>query len=80
MRIDKYLKVARIIKKRSIAKELADNGRIFVNGKTVKPAYEVEIGDKVKVIFGNRELNFEILQIKEHVKKEESFEMYQICQ
>ena len=63
MRIDKFLKVARVIKRRTVANEAADNGRISVNGKIVKPSYEVKIGDVVEIKFGDKISKFEILQI-----------------
>jgi len=63
MRIDKFLKVARIIKRRTVANEAADNGRISVNGKIVKPSYEVKVGDIVEIKFGDKICKFEILQI-----------------
>ena len=63
MRIDKFLKVARIIKRRTVANEAADNGRISVNGKVVKPSYEVKVGDIVEIKFGDKISKFEILEI-----------------
>ena len=63
MRIDKFLKVARVIKRRTVANEAADNGRISVNGKVVKPSYEVKIGDIVEIKFGDKISKFEIIQI-----------------
>lgn len=63
MRIDKFLKVSRVIKRRSVANEAADNGRIVVNGKIVKASYEVKVGDKVEIKFGDKISSFEILKI-----------------
>lgn len=63
MRIDKFLKVARIIKRRTIANEMADMGRVIVNGKQVKPSYEVKIGDIVELKFGEKTSKFEIIEI-----------------
>lgn len=63
MRIDKFLKVARVIKRRTVANEAADNGRISVNGKVVKPSYEVKIGDIVEIKFGDKTSKFEIIEI-----------------
>lgn len=80
MRIDKYLKVARIIKRRPIAKQLALNDRLFINDKLAKPSSEVEIGDLVKIIFGHRQVVIRVLQIKENVSKEESFLMYEVIE
>ena len=63
MRLDKFLKVSRVIKRRTVANEAADSGRISVNGKVVKPSYEVKIGDIVEIKFGDKVSKFEILQI-----------------
>lgn len=63
MRIDKFLKVSRVIKRRTVANEAADNGRISVNGKVVKPSYEVKVGDIVEIKFGDKISKFEILLI-----------------
>ena len=63
MRLDKFLKVARIIKRRTVANEAADNGRISVNGKTVKPSYEVKVGDIVEIKFGDKVSKFQIEKI-----------------
>ena len=63
MRLDKFLKVRRVIKKRTVANEAADSGRISINGKVVKPSYEVKIGDIVEIKFGDKVSKFEILQI-----------------
>ena len=63
MRIDKFWKVARIIKRRTIANEMADMGRVIVNGKQVKPSYEVKIGDIVELKFGEKISKFEIIEI-----------------
>ncbi len=63
MRIDKFLKMSRVIKRRTIANEAADNGRISVNGKVIKASYEVKLGDIVEIKFGDKVSKFEILQI-----------------
>lgn len=63
MRLDKFLKVSRVIKRRTVANDAADNGRIAVNGKIVKPSYEVKVGDVVEIKFGDKVSRFEILQI-----------------
>ena len=64
MRLDKFLKMSRVIKRRSIANEVADNGRVAVNGKIVKPSYEVKPGDILEIQFGDKTSKFEILSIK----------------
>lgn len=63
MRIDKFLKMSRVIKRRSVANEVIDMGRVSVNGKVVKPSYEVKIGDTVEIQFGDKLSKFEILSI-----------------
>lgn len=63
MRLDKFLKVARVIKRRTIANEVADKGRVAVNGKTVKPSYEVKVGDVVEIVFGDKVSKFKIIKI-----------------
>ncbi|MFR8103754.1 MAG: RNA-binding S4 domain-containing protein [Clostridia bacterium] len=63
MRLDKFLKVSRVIKRRTIANEVADNGRVKVNGKQVKPSYEVKVGDIVEIQFGDKISKFEILLV-----------------
>ncbi len=68
MRIDKFLKLSRVIKRRTIANEAADSGRISVNGKVVKASYEVKVGDIVEIKFGDKISKFEILQIPQSQK------------
>ena len=63
MRLDKFLKVSRVIKRRTVANDAADNGRIAVNGKIVKPSYEVKVGDIVEIKFGDKISRFQILKI-----------------
>lgn len=63
MRLDKFLKVTKIIKRRTVANEAADNGRVKVNVKVVKPSYEVKVGDIIEIQFGNNVSKFEIIQI-----------------
>ena len=70
MRLDKFLKVSRVIKRRTVANEAADSGRVSVNGKTVKPSYEVKIGDIVEIKFGDKVSKFEILQIPKTTGKD----------
>ena len=65
MRLDKFLKVSRVIKRRTVANEAADGGRVAVNGKTVKPSYEVKVGDIVEIKFGDKISKFEIIKIPE---------------
>ena len=78
MRIDKFLKVSRILKRRSVAAEAASGGRIKINGKTVKPAHPVNVNDVIEIGFNSGTLKFKVLDIKETVKKEEADSLYQI--
>lgn len=63
MRLDKFLKMSKVIKRRTVANEVADNGRVMVNGKIVKPSYEVKVGDIVEIQFGDKISKFEIIKI-----------------
>jgi len=63
MRLDKFLKVSRVIKRRTVANDAADNGRVIVNGKIVKPSYDVKVGDIVEIKFGDKTSKFEIISI-----------------
>ncbi|MFI3253426.1 MAG: RNA-binding S4 domain-containing protein [Eubacteriales bacterium] len=77
MRLDKWLKVSRLIKRRTVANEACDNQRITVNGRVVKASYDVKVGDKLEITFGQRSVQVEVLQVVEHVRKEDSSAMYQ---
>ena len=76
MRLDKYLKVSRLIKRRTIANEACDAGRVFVNDKVVKASYDVKVGDKITIVFGNKETKVEVLSIVDVIRKEEAENMY----
>lgn len=76
MRLDKFLKVSRIIKRRSVANEAASGGRVSVNGKQAKPGAEIKVGDILEIRFGERVSRFEILSISEHVSKADAADMY----
>ena len=76
MRLDKYLKVSRLIKRRTVANEACDNGRISVNGRVVKASYDVKVGDKIEIALGARTLAVEVLQVAETVKKDDACAMY----
>lgn len=78
MRLDKYLKVSRILKRRTISKELAANERVIVNGKVAKPSYEVKLNDEIEVIFGRRHLKVKVLAIKEVVRKNDADILYEV--
>ena len=76
MRLDKYLKVSRLIKRRTVANEACDNGLISVNGRVVKASYDVKVGDRIEIALGNRTLAVEVLQVAEAVKKDDAAAMY----
>lgn len=78
MRLDKYLKVSRLIKRRSVANEACDSARITVNGKTAKASYDVKLGDLISVAFGTKSVTVRVLDIKETTKKSESVGMYEV--
>ncbi len=80
MRIDKYLKVSRIIKRRSVAKELVDQGRVQINGKVAKASSPVSEGDELRLLFGHKTLVVEVDRIQEHVKKDEARELYHVIE
>lgn len=78
MRLDKYLKVSRIIKRRTVANETCDADRVMVNGKPARASYNVKIGDIIELQLGTRVMKFEVLQVNEVIKKEDASEMYRI--
>lgn len=78
MRIDKFLKVSRIIKRRSVAKEIADKGRITVNGKTAKSSTTVQEGDELEIRFGNKILAVRVEKLLDTTKKDEAKELYSV--
>lgn len=78
MRIDKYLKVSRIIKRRTVANDACDTEHISVNGKPVKASYQVKVGDIVEITFGTRTLKVRVTDVRENVKKNEAVEMYEV--
>ncbi|MBR5868073.1 MAG: RNA-binding S4 domain-containing protein [Clostridia bacterium] len=76
MRIDKFLKVSRVIKRRTVANDACDIGRIVANGKVVKASYQVKVGDILEVTFGDRTLKIEVLNVAEHAAKADAANMY----
>ena len=78
MRIDKFLKVSRILKRRTVAGDACKAGNVSVNGRDVKPAYQLKAGDVVELAFAAGSLKFRVLQLKETVKKDEAAELYEI--
>ena len=78
MRLDKYLKVSRLIKRRTVAKDACDAGRNTVNGKVARASLEIKVGDEIEIGFGNKTVKAEVLKVAETVKKEETQEMFKI--
>jgi ribosomal 50S subunit-recycling heat shock protein len=80
MRLDKYLKVARVIKRRTIANEVCDAGRVSINGRPAKPSAEVKPGDILEIAFGSGKSRIKVLAVKETVRKNEAAELYEILE
>lgn len=78
MRIDKFLKVSRLIKRRTVANEACDNDHITVNGRPAKASYEVKQGDMITIAFGSRSLTVKVTDIKEHALKADAASMYEV--
>ena len=78
MRLDKYLKVSRIIKRRTVANEACDAGKVEVNGKVARASYDVKVGDTIKITLGARENSYMVLEINEHALKEDAAKMYEV--
>lgn len=76
MRLDKYLKISRLIKRRTVANEACDNGRISVNGRVVKASYEVKVGDRIEIAMGPRTVAVEVVQVADNVRKDDAVTMY----
>ena len=80
MRIDKYLKNSRIIKRRTVAKEACDQGRVFINEKQAKAGDEVEVGDIVQVNFGTSSMKVKVLATEDNVRKDDAIKLYKIIE
>ena len=80
MRLDKYLKISRLIKRRTVANDVADAGRIYVNGKAVKPSYAVKVCDEIEITFGNKPVKVKVLSVEDNVRKDVAREMYEAIQ
>ncbi len=80
MRLDKYLKVSRIIKRRTVAKDFAENDRVMVNGRIAKPSTDIKVGDTITLRVGSRETSYLILKVADNVKAAEASEMYRIIE
>lgn len=76
MRLDKFLKVSRLIKRRTVANEACDNTRVSVNGRPAKASYDVKVGDRIEIRFGTRTLCVEVLQVQDNVRKDDAACMY----
>ena len=76
MRLDKYLKVSRLIKRRSVANEACDAGRVMINDRPAKASAQVKAGDVLEILFGTKSVKVEVLNVQETVKKEEAQELY----
>lgn len=77
MRLDKYLKVSRLIKRRTVANEACDNGRVMINGRVAKASVDVKVGDEIVIQFGNKETKVRVTDVTETVRKENAKEMYE---
>ena len=80
MRLDKYLKVSRIIKRRTVAKEACEGGRVSINGKVAKPSTNLKEDDIIEIVFGNKVLKSKIINLAEHARKEDAKNMYEIIE
>ena len=80
MRLDKYLKVSRIIKRRTVANEACDAGRVIVNSKVARASYDVKVGDVIEIAFGTRNFKAEVLTVAETVKKDDAQSLYRIVE
>lgn len=77
MRLDKYLKVSRLIKRRTVANEACDSGRVSVNGKVARASYDVKVGDEITIDFGARPLTVTVLEVKDSAFKDDARQMYE---
>ena len=76
MRLDKYLKVSRLIKRRAVANDACDGAKVSVNGKPAKASYDVKVGDRIAIQFGARTVTVEVLQVADNVRKDDASAMY----
>lgn len=80
MRLDKFLKVSRLIKRRTVAKDACQGEKIYLNGRVAKPSAQVKIGDIIEIVYGDRRLKAEVININEKIMKNEAKEMYRILE
>ena len=78
MRLDKYLKVSRLIKRRTVANEACDAGRVIVNGRLAKASYEIKAGDTIEIAFGQKNIKVRVTDVKETVRKDDAQTMYEV--
>ncbi|MBE7053155.1 MAG: RNA-binding S4 domain-containing protein [Ruminococcaceae bacterium] len=78
MRLDKYLKVSRLIKRRTVAQEACDNGKVMINSKVAKPSSNVKEGDIIEITFGEKIIKVEVIKIAEHTLKQDASDLYKI--
>lgn len=78
MRLDKFLKVSRLIRRRPVAKEVAEDGRIKINGNVAKPSTTLEVDDEIEIMFGQNIVTVRVLELKEHVRKAEATSLYEV--
>lgn len=78
MRLDKFLKVSRLVKRRTVAKEMADKGRVKINDKVVKSSYDVKLGDVIEISFGTKVLKARVVDIRDTTKKAEASDLYEL--
>ena len=78
MRLDKFLKVSRIIKRRTVANDACDNAHVTVNGRAAKASYDVKTGDVIVITFGERSMSVRVLDVREHALKADAAEMYEV--
>lgn len=80
MRIDKFLKVSRILKRRTVAQEACSGGKVLINGKEVKPSHAVNAGDILEIAYASGTIKFKVVEVKEVVKKDEASSLYEIIE
>ena len=80
MRLDKFLNLSRVIKRRTVANDVCQAGRVTVNGKPAKPSVKLKVGDVVSILFGSGEVKFKVLSLQETVRKEEAASMYELLE
>lgn len=77
MRLDKYLKVSRLIKRRTVANDACDAGRVYINGRVAKASVDVKVGDEIEIQFGNKNVKVRVTDVKDTVKKDEAADMFE---